>query len=164
MKKLRNIDQKEINSWLDVNSNDQVQATEDALNSFAKSNAILPSQEIKNKILLKLASLNKTRREQGTIDINNPPLLTENSNLQDWLLATQHMQPPEKFDNIHMVQIKQNEQVEMFVGWVSEMVPEEVHDDILESFMILEGSCTCHITDPKGETRIVICKPAILLR
>jgi mannose-6-phosphate isomerase-like protein (cupin superfamily) len=38
---------------------------------------------------------------------------------------------------------------------VKEMVDEEVHYDILESFVLLEGSCECHITNEKGETRIV---------
>jgi mannose-6-phosphate isomerase-like protein (cupin superfamily) len=85
----------------------------------------------------------------------NPPLLSEDSNLYDWLLATKDMQPPADFENIYLKPIKKNEQVEMYVAWVSKMVDEEVHNDLLESFMLLEGTCTCHITDPQGNLKIV---------
>jgi hypothetical protein len=42
--------------------------------------------------------------------------------------------------------LEENEERELFVAWVKEFIPEEVHTDVLESFLILEGSCTCYIT------------------
>lgn len=155
MKTERNINREEIANWLEETSKDQIQFTENALNTLAKSQSIIPSSKIKSSILGKLSELNRKRREQGPIDILNPPLLTADSNLQDWLLATKNMQPPANFKDIHLEPIKSDHNVEMFVAWVSKMVPEEVHDDILESFMLLEGTCTCHITDPNGNTRLV---------
>jgi mannose-6-phosphate isomerase-like protein (cupin superfamily) len=155
LEKQRNIFQEDITSWLDDRSNQNIEASENALNVFAKSHAVLPKPEVKDKILNSISLLNKKRKELGIIDINNPPLLTEDSNLYDWQLATEGMQPPLDYENIHLQAIRSDEQVEMFVAWVKVMVDEEVHDDILESFMLLEGTCTCHITDPKGETRIV---------
>ncbi len=155
MKKEHHINREEIANWLEETSKEQIQITENALNTLAKSQAILPSPKIKSRILEKLKDLNQKRREQGPIDLLNPPLITENSNLQDWLLATKNMHPPADFKDIHLEPIKSDQNVDMFVAWVSKMVPEEIHHDILESFMLLEGSCTCHITDPNGNTRLV---------
>ena len=36
-----------------------------------------------------------------------------------------------------------------FVRFCRNIVEEEVHHDLLESFLILEGSCECHITNEK---------------
>ncbi len=155
MKKEKNITQEDIKHWLEDYNEEQVIETENALNAFAKSWAVVPATDIKNKILTKLASLNQKRKAQGVIDISNPPLISEDSNLEDWLLATKDMQPPADFKDIHLEPIKSDSNVKMFVAWVTKMVPEEVHHDLLESFILLEGTCTCHITDPMGNTRIV---------
>lgn len=155
MEKDRNIFHKEISDWLDNNSIEGIHETESALNLFAKSQAVFPRAELKNTILNKINLLNKKRKDTGVIDINNPPLISEESNHYDWLMATKEMKPPVDFKDLHLEPIITNEKVEMFVAWVAEMVPEEVHDDMLESFLILEGSCTCHITNPNGQLRII---------
>lgn len=151
----RNISINEIGNWLENPSGEQLQSTEIALNTFSKSIAIEPSPLIKDKILSTLSELNRKRRDQGVIDLKNPPLISEDSNLFDWLMATKEIKAPEDFKEIHLEPIKSSENVQMFIAWVSEMVPEEVHHDLLESFMILEGSCTCHIKDEHGNLRIV---------
>jgi mannose-6-phosphate isomerase-like protein (cupin superfamily) len=155
LKDKNNLTKKDISGWIDPLSSESVDSTEFALNVFAKSQAILPPTALKNKILNNISQLNQKRKQQGPIDIANPPLLTEDSNLYDWMLATAHMNPPENFENIHLQPIKSDDSVQMFIAWVSDMVPEEVHHDLHESFMIIEGSCTCHITDEAGHTRIV---------
>lgn len=155
MKQGKDILTKDISEWLENDSNDHLKATEFALSEFARSQAIQPPSRIKSKILNQISELNDKRKSQGKIDLSNPPMISKDSNLYDWLEASQNMQIPKNFEDIHLEPILRNEKCEMFIAWVAKMVPEEVHDDILESFLLLEGSCTCHISDSKGQLRIV---------
>lgn len=82
-------------------------------------------------------------------------MLEETANWLDWQEATQGISPPEFFENIYLHPLESSEKRELFVIWVKEFVETEVHHDLLESFLILEGACECHITDEKGNTRIV---------
>ncbi len=145
----------DIKSWLENPSDNVVDKTEQDLELFAKSLSIQTSDSLKSGILNQISALNTKRKLQGPIDIKQPPLIDEYSNLEDWLVATKDIHVPKNFEDIHLEPIFSNNKVEMFVAWVSKMVPEEVHEDLLESFLILEGSCTCHIKDQKGVSRIV---------
>ncbi len=89
--------------------------------------------------------------------IQSNPLVRSgpNANWLEWQAVLEGIEPPAEFDNIHLHTLESNDKRELFVAWVKEMVDEEVHHDILESFMLLEGSCECHITNEKGGTRIV---------
>lgn len=152
MRKDSTIDKNQISVWLENQNPEIIQHTEHALEQFASCYQETPSLPIKNRILDQIANLNAGRQ---IIDLRNPPLLTEKSNFYDWNLALKGIKPPTDFEDIHLEPIYQDEKVQLFVAWVRKMVPEEVHHDLLESFMILEGSCTCHIKDIHGSTREV---------
>ncbi|MBK6545556.1 MAG: AraC family ligand binding domain-containing protein [Saprospiraceae bacterium] len=155
MQHLKNINQDKIREWLGEIENKEIQDYEIALNNLATANAKLPPAYLKEHILGQISSLNENRLIQGKIDIKNPPLIHKDSNIQDWINAIEGLKAPIDFDEIHLEPIRSDETVEMFIAWASTIIPEEVHDNILESFLILEGSCTCHIKDQQGNLRIV---------
>lgn len=52
---------------------------------------------------------------------------------------------PENDENITMVPFRNVFGFEQFLVRVRQFVPEEIHEDLLESFYILEGTCTCFV-------------------
>lgn len=110
---------------------------------------------MRKKILDKISTLAAQNYQYNPLEINNLPHLNECANWLDWEEAVQGIEPPADFENIHLHPLESNEKRELFVAWVKEFVEEEVHHDLLESFLILEGSCECHITDERGNARIV---------
>lgn len=134
---------------LDINQ------TEAALINFAKANAIVPPPTLRNSILGKINTLEAQKKEQRPLDAANLPMLDASANWLEWQSLVEGIEPPANFDNIYLHPLESNDRRELFVAWVKEMVDEEVHHDILESFILLEGTCECHITNEKGETRIV---------
>lgn len=160
MKKQYDITNQEIGEWLFDPSVPPIEEvivnqTEDALILFAEAHSVVPPAALRHAILDKIKGLNGQRANHQQLDLNQLPLLNEESKWLEWSEAVAGIEPPADFEEIHMHTLDSNAQRDLFVIWVKEFVPEEVHHDLLESFMILEGSCVCYITDQAGETRIV---------
>lgn len=151
---------KEIMNWLSASSNEPVskeviQQSEEALLHFAHAHSIPPPAQLRDKILSKISTLNHQLSHRQLLDINHLPLLDCSANWLDWQDAVAGIEPPANYEGIHLHPLEENEKRDLFVVWVKEFVEEEVHHDLLESFLILEGTCECLITDEKGYTRIV---------
>jgi mannose-6-phosphate isomerase-like protein (cupin superfamily) len=147
-----------IRSWLKQEghaepSDEAVKQAEQALLLIAQANAIEPPLSLRSRILEKIERLKEQTKTFASIDIEHPPLIHPDSNWLDWQAATQHIQAPEDIDNIHMHPLRSDDTADMFVVFVQEFVPEEVHHDVLESFLLLEGACVCTVTDETGHTR-----------
>jgi mannose-6-phosphate isomerase-like protein (cupin superfamily) len=132
-----------------------IMEAEETFLNYAKAHSLAPPAFLREKILAKINELDAPQSHRAKLQLDQLPLLADNSNWLDWQEAVIGIEPPAEFENIHLHPLESNEKRELFVAWVKEMVEEEVHTDILESFLILEGSCECHVTDLKGETRIV---------
>lgn len=126
---------------------------EQALQLISDANAIQPPPHLRTLILDKIKRLNQQTLSRTLIDIENPPLIEPESNWLDWQAATAHIQPPTDLDHIYMHPLRSDEVADMFVVFVQDFVPEEVHHDVLESFLLLEGTCVCTVTDLEGHTR-----------
>ena len=129
--------------------------TEDALINFAKAHSKTPPEALREKLLGKIAALKAQKNNHQRFDLNNLPPINPSSNWLQWEATIAGISPPDDFENIHLHPLESNEKRELFVAWVKEYVEEEVHFDLLESFLILDGTCECHITDEKGKTRVV---------
>lgn len=134
---------------------DQVLQAEADLIGMAEDFALDPPSGLREKVLGKIKLLNAQKRQKQKLDINHLPLLDESANWLDWKEAIAGINPPDDFEDIHMQTLLKDDTRELFVAWVKEFVPEEVHHDLVESFLILEGSCKCFITSPDGKTRII---------
>lgn len=151
----KNINLDTIKQWLDPEDASLAGATESALHNLAKSNAIEPSSQLKSSILSQIEKMNALRLQSQPLKIESIPLLNEYSHASDWARLVHHIVAPEYFEDIHLEPIRNDATAELFVAFVKKSVPEETHRDVLESFLLLEGSCTCEIIDAQQNKRIV---------
>ncbi len=160
LKKRSDISRTEIKDWLTESANETplsqvLTEAEDALIAYVEAHSIAPPVFLRDKIMAKISQLNSQVAKRQKLQLDNLPMLDDNTNWLDWEEVVAGIEPLTDFEDIYLHSIEANDKRELFVAWVKEMVPEEVHHDLLESFLILEGSCECHITNEKGETRIV---------
>lgn len=132
-----------------------IEAVENALINYAALQSIAPASSLKGLILDKIARLNAQKQSYRPLDPSQLPLLNDYPNLLAWKELTKDIQPPAAYENIYLHTLESNEKRDLFVIWVDEYVPEEVHHDLLETFLILEGACTCFITDEQGNNHTV---------
>jgi mannose-6-phosphate isomerase-like protein (cupin superfamily) len=155
MEKNNNLSPKEIEKYL-VGENGQlpneqeVQRTEEALLQFAQAHAVEPPLSIKAQIMAKIAKLNAQKAAQKSFDLNNLPLLTPESNWLDWKETIKDIAIPEIVEDTHLHVLESNDKRELFLAFVKEVVPEEVHHDLFESILLLDGTCECHVFDEAG--------------
>jgi mannose-6-phosphate isomerase-like protein (cupin superfamily) len=128
---------------------------EDDLIAFADAQAIAPPTALRDKILGKLHALNEQTRSQKKLDLHDLPMLDPQSNWLEWKEVVSGIPAPTDFENIHMHLLEDSEQRILNLVFVREFVEEEVHHDLHESFLLLQGTCTCHITDEAGNQRSV---------
>lgn len=152
MKRKYDISYEELKKWSPPGEDPK--DAEKALEGYAAAHALHPPSELKAKILQKINKLNKEKNSRKSLDIHALPLLEEGSNWMDWADAVKDINPPAEYDDYYLHPLESNEKREIFVIWVKDSIPEEIHHDVLESFLILEGSCECHITDANGKKRI----------
>jgi mannose-6-phosphate isomerase-like protein (cupin superfamily) len=160
LKKKYDLFRDKIREWLTEDhakapTTKDVLASEDALVDFASAHSIVPPAAMRDKILDKISVLNQQKKQRKAFPLDKLPWLDETTNWLDWQEVTKDIAPPAAFENIHMHPLETNEKRELFVVWVKEFVASEVHHDLLESFLILEGTCECHITNEKGDTHVV---------
>jgi mannose-6-phosphate isomerase-like protein (cupin superfamily) len=155
MEQKNNLDPKEIEKHLvgengHLPSEQEVQQTEAALLNFAQAHAIEAPLSIKEQIMAKITKLNAQKAHVTPFDLNNLPLLTSESNWLDWKETVKNIHPLENFENIYLHTLESNDTRDLFFAFVKEVVPEEVHHDFLESFILLDGTCECHIFEEDG--------------
>ncbi|MBL0054468.1 MAG: hypothetical protein IPP29_24785 [Bacteroidetes bacterium] len=129
----------------------ELDKAEEAIINYAQSHAVNPPENLRNKIFAKINKLTAEKRTTKNIDLNSLPVLDQDSNWMDWQEATAHIEPP-AYDDIYLHTLESNEHRELFVAWVKDFVPDEVHHDLLESFLILEGSCECYIKTKRAKS------------
>ncbi|RMF25680.1 MAG: cupin domain-containing protein [Bacteroidetes bacterium] len=135
---------------------------EEALIHFARAHAVPPPPKLKESILNKIRSLKSQLGQRRQLALESLPRLTEHPNYFDWFELTASLQPPEDYD-VHLHPLERTPRRDLFVVWARAPIPEEVHHDLLESFLILEGTCACRIRDENGSSRIVKLGPGDLL-
>lgn len=140
---------------LDASELHNTNLSEEALFQFANLHAVPPPPNMRDRILSKIQKLSEQQSNIKTFTLNNAPLLTPDTNWLDWVEAVKDVETPGDFENVYLHCFRNDDVAEMFVAWVKNDVAEEVHNDILESFILLEGSCECHIIDSQGSTRVI---------
>jgi len=118
----------------------KIEAIEQSLMGIS---TITASQPLKEKILSLLEHL----PAENKIDLNNPPSIHRNSDLQEWNEALQLVQPDKDYGNIKVRFLKDTPEHQLCVAWLHDVLDEAEHhaDEFAESFFIVEGSCECNI-------------------
>ncbi|RNL52161.1 cupin domain-containing protein [Pedobacter jejuensis] len=112
---------------------------------FFEQHALQHSVPVSINTELKLQNLFHQLSSTGELNISNLPLIDENANYQDWFNLVENLIPINGVDGTFTHLLTGNEKVmQMLV--VSEIdIKKEIHENELESFLILEGSCICTI-------------------
>lgn len=136
-------------------SEPELDKAELVLQRFAEAHAQTPPLSMRDKILGKIKKLNNQAQNRQKISLNAVPLLTSDANWLDWQAAVAHILPPDGYEGVHLEPIREDDKVQIFVAFVKEHIEEEVHTDLMESFILLEGSCECLIKNEDGAQRRV---------
>ena len=118
----------------------ELEAIEIALETMALQAAITPPHELKERLLKKLGLEQPVR-----LDLQNLPVITEQTYYGDWLNALAHLIPKDPADVIVFQPLTQTPALTHSLVYTRMSIPEETHDDLIESFFILEGSCRCMV-------------------
>jgi mannose-6-phosphate isomerase-like protein (cupin superfamily) len=118
-------------------------AIEQTLEELSFATAIEPPAGTKGKIL---ASLGFTETETLP-DITQMPATDKSTDLQTWLDAAAHLIPENPTKPFTFHKLRKDEHFQQTLIIATTHVPEEEHDNYLESFFILKGYCECTIGD-----------------
>lgn len=88
---------------------------------------------------LKKASLNDQERLSTFVPIHS------HSDIESWQQLIAPIQPKTDFENIYIHPLYADSQKQLSIVWVKELIPEEIHPELEESFLILEGTAICTI-------------------
>jgi mannose-6-phosphate isomerase-like protein (cupin superfamily) len=107
---------------------------------LCKQSKALP-ESLKSKTLHLLHNL-KVEQEG---DLNEKPMLNKYSDYRDWLRLVQPLLPEELDQDIFIHEIHKDDHVSQTLIWTAVDYPDELHTDVHESFIILQGTCRCYI-------------------
>lgn len=115
---------------------------ETAIERLAGMHAITPNTDLKHRILGALGF-----PTEEILDINHLPPTDKYADYNQWLKAVEHLIPTEPFEDFFMHVLQQDEQIAQMLVVTKLDVPEEIHEEVAESFFILKGQCACKVGD-----------------
>ncbi len=116
---------------------------EAALEMFAVHYSVTPSPTIKAKLFSVFDNLD----QEKNIDLQAPPQISQYADPQLWKAALTEIHAPDEYEGLHLHPLWEAGNVIMLVAFLKDVLPNETHDDMKESFMILEGTCICYVGD-----------------
>ena len=120
---------------------EEVKAVQGGLDKYVSAYSRIPAATVKEKIMSSLENLLLEKQ----MDLNRLPLINKFSNHQAWLAAMAPLLPKEKTGERFMHVLTGTDTVTQVLVMSSTDIEDEVHDDVWESFIILDGECECHI-------------------
>ncbi|MET1055268.1 MAG: cupin domain-containing protein [Pedobacter sp.] len=119
----------------------ELQEIESALQMYATSVAIEAPTSLKAQIENTIADAAKEKN----MDLEHLTLISEHSDYQNWLrLVTEYF--PQAFETDNFSQVLRDENgISQVLVVTKTNIGEETHDDVYESFLILQGQCRCTV-------------------
>lgn len=117
-----------------------------ALLTYSNANGLVPDITLKPAIF---STIDYIERMKSGETPSFPPLVTSESKItdyQEWI-NRKDMILPEDFEGIFAKVISFDEKLTMAIIWLRDGSPMETHYDVLESLLIVEGSCTITIEE-----------------
>lgn len=129
----------------------QVQAELDAimqaLEGYAMAHSKAPPEALKTQLLATIeAGASKKKLADQASTASTPeglPDLNEAADLPYWRSLTAAVQPPDNFGEHFTHVLGQDAQKITLMVLTKRKVEEEIHDDMVEKFLVLKGSCRC---------------------
>ncbi len=113
------------------------------LEEYASNYERLPKPGTKEKIL---GILNNLGKEENA-NLQNLPLINRFSSYEKWLEITAPLLPPSLDEEVYIKVLRNSGGVFQSVLWLKSFYPDEVHDVVQESALVLQGECLCTIGD-----------------
>ncbi len=127
----------------------ELEAVQKTLGNYANNYKMTPQPQLKNTILFAIDEFDfvesPSKKSNEIIDLANPPLIHQNSNHKEWLRAVKGLEPVATMEGLPIYPIRMDDKVQMALVWVDKGVLAEQHEMESESFLILEGTCTCQV-------------------
>lgn len=119
---------------------DEIELIASSLSSYAKLNAKVPAPIIKPFLM---ATIDYTERLKNGEEMSFPPSLTSQSKIADFTewLSRDDMILPQKLTDVSAKIIGFTPEMITAIVWIKEMAPQEMHDNQIEKFLIIEGTC-----------------------
>lgn len=121
----------------------EVEQTRFALDHFFSATTGQSSGTIKQRIFDRIF----TPAEVDSERLSDSQFINRYSRLETWKEKIKDAKRPENAGNIYLHQILNEGKTLQFVAWVRQNVDAEIHEDMVESFMVLEGTCRCLLGD-----------------
>ncbi len=124
----------------------EIEIIKSSLENYARLNAVEPDPIVKPFLL---ATIDYSERIKNGEEMSFPPMLTEKSVIADYApwLNRKDIVMPEKLQDVHAKIIGFTKEMTTAIVWIKEMAPQEMHDDEIEIFLIVEGTCDIIIED-----------------
>ena len=116
---------------------------QNALRKFAEGAAKAPSAEVKQTIWNTLENINK----EIAGDLNDLPVINKYSNYTHWKQLVKSVMPENIPTETLYVPLRDANGVSQALVISYDNAEDESHDDIRESFLLLEGECECCVGD-----------------
>ncbi len=117
------------------------------LENYIMSNAVHPGEDVKMKTL---GLLDNLRLEEAK-KIHHLPLINKYTDHNNWLQIVQPLLPEKLQGDVFIHELRNDLKVSQLLIWSAVNVPDEVHVDVKESFIVLKGRCRCYIEDTVTE-------------
>jgi mannose-6-phosphate isomerase-like protein (cupin superfamily) len=103
---------------------------------------LAPPPGLKARVLDKIAALS-----ERSFDPARPPVLNVGARAEDYRFWVEQdgIVPPDHYENLFFIPVAMNEDGLTAVVWINGHVEEEMHDQAIEKFLVLEGSCQINI-------------------
>jgi mannose-6-phosphate isomerase-like protein (cupin superfamily) len=122
----------------------EADAINEALNAYSCSDQVKPPERLKDQIWQTLENL----QQEELMAISNLPLLNKYSDKNNWLKIVKPLLAEKPADKKIFIRVlREDEEIFQSLIWTKVDYPDEVHDDLQECFMILEGACECYVGD-----------------
>jgi mannose-6-phosphate isomerase-like protein (cupin superfamily) len=119
----------------------EFKAYQGALENFALQNAITPSAGMKNKIITLIDNLSA----EENFTLQNTPVINQYSDYRNWMKVVSPLLPEKLTEDVFAQVIRQDEKITQTLIKTKVDYPDEVHEEVYESFIVLEGECECYI-------------------
>jgi mannose-6-phosphate isomerase-like protein (cupin superfamily) len=137
----KEMDQVEQDAVIYPEIRNEIAANQKVFEQFASASNHEPPFELKAKTLSLLDNLKK----EVLADAGNLPLLNRFSDHKNWLRVVKPLLPKKLKKPIYAKILHEDEKVLQILLWVKDYYPDEVHNDLNECFIILDGECECHV-------------------
>ncbi|MBI2731667.1 MAG: hypothetical protein HYX40_13130 [Sphingobacteriales bacterium] len=121
----------------------ELATNEEAMQGFSVNHSYVPPDALKKEIWQVIENLD----HEKNFTADNTPIINQYSDYKNWLKAIHPLLPAEMKEDVFAQVIRNDGKITQTLIKTKANYPDEVHEDVYESFIVLEGECECYIGD-----------------